>query len=376
MSDSRTSGVDAYSIIVLGDKKTGISSLIKRYVEGKYEGKLQNVPNNVSIFEGRGNNLHILDFNTFRSPQPQRLFRNANAVVIAYSVDNLESFRNVEKWLDFYKQYSTNPSTVFYLVANKSDTPSEGRVVPKADGQALAKELNMEFVETSAKFNHEVDHLFNAMRNKIIQEKAKPKSSTDTSQPVDHQKSQLQGNEEINKGSTITGFHLRDKAKTFMSSLFSPKSTPSNQATSSRIPHANSTDIEMANITAKMSEPNINPAKMSNLINLATILSVLLGKKDPAHPYRQALNMIKDDNALKHYDNIDELERVLRGYYDKIIDLVVKDDPQNKELKEKIKNVDFNQPANDPKITELFTACLNIIESEAQPTSEFRSPSV
>lgn len=52
------------------------------------------------------------------------------------------------------------PSSIFMLVANKSDKPPEEREVLKEEGAALARLFGCHFMETSAKTGHNVDHLF------------------------------------------------------------------------------------------------------------------------------------------------------------------------------------------------------------------------
>jgi len=66
-----------------------------------------------------------------------------------FDVTRRETFRNVKKWVEEIKAEG-NSNVVLVLIANKIDLTTE-RVVQKAEGQKLARESDMIYVETSAK---------------------------------------------------------------------------------------------------------------------------------------------------------------------------------------------------------------------------------
>jgi small GTP-binding protein len=74
-------------------------------------------------------------------------YRNAHGIVLVYGCDALESFNNVENWMEQINQHASR-DTPKILVANKSDlkkpqvTPDQGRV--------LAAKFSLPFFETSA----------------------------------------------------------------------------------------------------------------------------------------------------------------------------------------------------------------------------------
>jgi Ras-related protein Rab-6A len=69
--------------------------------------------------------------------------------VVVYDITNKVSFSNVTKWIDDAKTIRGNDLLII-LVANKIDQV-EKRQVSLEEGQALAKELGVMFIETSAK---------------------------------------------------------------------------------------------------------------------------------------------------------------------------------------------------------------------------------
>ena len=69
-----------------------------------------------------------------------------------------DSFKNVTKWIDDSKAIRGNDLMII-LVGNKIDL-AERRQVGTEEGQAMAKELGVMFVETSAKAGVNIKHLF------------------------------------------------------------------------------------------------------------------------------------------------------------------------------------------------------------------------
>ena len=69
-----------------------------------------------------------------------------------------QSFTNVNKWIDDAKSIRGNDLLII-LVGNKIDQ-AEKRQVSTDDGQALAKELGVMFIETSAKAGVNIKQLF------------------------------------------------------------------------------------------------------------------------------------------------------------------------------------------------------------------------
>lgn len=86
-------------------------------------------------------------------------YRSASSAILVYSVDNYESFQNLELWLKELKTYS-GPDTKVLLVGNKSDLQSK-RVVSKEMGEQFKEDMKLDlFMETSAKTGINCQELF------------------------------------------------------------------------------------------------------------------------------------------------------------------------------------------------------------------------
>lgn len=73
-----------------------------------------------------------------------------------YSVTDRYTFEDVVGYFSRVRRVTTNPDTICVLVGNKFDL-TDKRVVTTEEGAALARELDCEFCETSAKTGENVE---------------------------------------------------------------------------------------------------------------------------------------------------------------------------------------------------------------------------
>ncbi|KAA0152792.1 hypothetical protein FNF27_06561 [Cafeteria roenbergensis] len=96
-------------------------------------------------------------------------YRGADGIILVYDVTNRESFDSIRKWVREVDRYASQHCKL--LVANKSDR--EDRKVSVEEGEALAEELGMPFIETSAKSANNVKAAFVEMAKSLINTKEK-----------------------------------------------------------------------------------------------------------------------------------------------------------------------------------------------------------
>ncbi len=86
-------------------------------------------------------------------------FRCTSLAIIVYSIENRNSFENLEQWLNQVKSESS-PDVQIVLIGNKADLEDK-RKVSKKEGEKFAQEHNFAFfMETSAKTGFNVQNLF------------------------------------------------------------------------------------------------------------------------------------------------------------------------------------------------------------------------
>jgi small GTP-binding protein len=92
-------------------------------------------------------------------------YKGAHGIILTYDVTDDNSFKNIRNWV---KQIEQNAQTTVckVLVGNKCDR--DDRKVSFEEGAKLAKEFNMQFFETSAKTNYNVNETFTYLTREIL----------------------------------------------------------------------------------------------------------------------------------------------------------------------------------------------------------------
>ncbi|KAM7499498.1 hypothetical protein LguiA_023912 [Lonicera macranthoides] len=88
-------------------------------------------------------------------------YRGAHGIIVVYDVTDQDSFNNVKQWLSEIDRYASENVNKL-LVGNKCDL-TDKRVVSNETGKALADEIGIPFMETSAKNATNVEQAFMAM---------------------------------------------------------------------------------------------------------------------------------------------------------------------------------------------------------------------
>jgi len=85
-------------------------------------------------------------------------YRGAMGILLVYDVTDEKSFTNIRTWFSNVEQHATEGVNKI-LIGNKCDW-TEKRVISAEQGQALADELGIPFLEVSAKSNFNVEKAF------------------------------------------------------------------------------------------------------------------------------------------------------------------------------------------------------------------------
>ena len=142
----------------------GKTSIISRFMYDKFDNSYQatigiDFLSKTMYLEDRTVRLQLWDTagqERFRSLIPSYI-RASSVAVIVYDVSSRSSFANSAKWISEVKA-ERGGDVVVALVGNKTDL--DGREVSASEGEALAKEEGVMFIETSAKAGFNVKVLF------------------------------------------------------------------------------------------------------------------------------------------------------------------------------------------------------------------------
>uniref|UniRef100_A0ABM5EZ73 small monomeric GTPase n=2 Tax=Pogona vitticeps TaxID=103695 RepID=A0ABM5EZ73_9SAUR len=163
----------AFKVMLIGDSGVGKTCLLVRFKDGAFlAGTFISTVgidfrNKVLNVDGVKVKLQIWDTagqERFRSVT-HAYYRDAHALLLLYDVTNRASFDNIQAWLTEINEYAKQ-DVVLMLLGNKVDSTQE-RVVKREDGEKLAKEYGVPFMETSAKSGLNVDLAFTAIAKEL-----------------------------------------------------------------------------------------------------------------------------------------------------------------------------------------------------------------
>ena len=154
-----------FKIIIIGDSAVGKTSLVHQGVFEKFNPNYQStVGLDFSTMylkiEQKIIKLQIWDTcgqEAYRS-LIKNFYRNASLALMVYSIDNKESFADIDLWIKELKSCS-NPDSKMFLIGNKNDL--ENRQVTTEKGKNFAKSYGfVGFLETSAKTGFNAREIF------------------------------------------------------------------------------------------------------------------------------------------------------------------------------------------------------------------------
>uniref|UniRef100_A0A8C3AYV9 small monomeric GTPase n=1 Tax=Cyclopterus lumpus TaxID=8103 RepID=A0A8C3AYV9_CYCLU len=160
----------AFKVMLVGDSGVGKTCLLVRFKDGAFlAGSFISTVgidfrNKVMSIDAVKVKLQIWDTagqERFRSVT-HAYYRDANALLLLYDVTNKASFDNIRAWLTEIHEYAQQ-DVVVMLLGNKVDSTHD-RMVKREEGEKLAKEFGVPFMETSAKSGLNVELAFTALQ--------------------------------------------------------------------------------------------------------------------------------------------------------------------------------------------------------------------
>ena len=97
----------------------------------------------------------------------QTYYRGSHGIMMVYDVTNRDSFESIQMWLKEVNVHAGS-DVVKLLIGTKSD--KQGRVVTLEEGQNLAKQMNVMFLETSAQNGDNVEKAFQDLAIEVMKQ--------------------------------------------------------------------------------------------------------------------------------------------------------------------------------------------------------------
>ncbi|XP_018589224.1 ras-related protein Rab-41 isoform X3 [Scleropages formosus] len=154
-----------FKLVFLGEQSVGKTSLITRFMYDSFDNTYQatigiDFLSKTMYLEDRTVRLQLWDTagqERFRSLIPSYI-RDSTIAVVVYDITNLNSFQQTSKWIDDVRT-ERGSDVIIMLVGNKTDLADKRQVSVEA-AEKKARELNVMYIETSAKAGYNVKQLF------------------------------------------------------------------------------------------------------------------------------------------------------------------------------------------------------------------------
>lgn len=158
-------------VIVIGDARTGKSSLMRRYFSNEFKrDETSTIGVDFRMINKIIDNKYHIKLQVWDTAGQERFnsiiehfFRDTTCVVLVYDITNKISLESVERWVE--KVRNVDEPGMLYLIGNKSDL-DKFREISLEDGAKLAQKIGARYFETSAKSN--IDSCVNRMFDAIV----------------------------------------------------------------------------------------------------------------------------------------------------------------------------------------------------------------
>ena len=143
---------EGIKIVLIGESGVGKTSIIKRYIDNKFEANIEPslggsfFAKDLIVNDGEKLTFEIWDTagqERYRS-LAQIFYKNAKVAILVYDITRQNSYNELTKfWYNKVKE-NTNSAIILFLAANKSDL-AELEEVKEDDAKKFAKEKNIDF---------------------------------------------------------------------------------------------------------------------------------------------------------------------------------------------------------------------------------------
>ncbi|CAG8464912.1 5138_t:CDS:2 [Funneliformis caledonium] len=166
MAQSKSAAYDyLIKLLLIGDSGVGKSCLLLRFSDDSFTPSFITtigIDFKIRTIELDGKRIKLQIWDTAGQERFRTIttayYRGAMGILLVYDVTDERSFKNIRNWFSNIEQHASEGVNKI-LIGNKCDWV-EKKAITKEQGQALADEFGIKFLETSAKANINVEEAF------------------------------------------------------------------------------------------------------------------------------------------------------------------------------------------------------------------------
>ncbi|ORZ36370.1 ras family-domain-containing protein [Catenaria anguillulae PL171] len=159
-------------LLLIGDSGVGKSCLLLRFTDDSFTPSFITtigIDFKIRTIELDGKRIKLQIWDTAGQERFRTIttayYRGAMGILLIYDVTDERSFNNIRNWIRNIEQHASAGVNKI-LVGNKCDV-ADKKVISKEQGQELADEFGIKFIETSAKSNIGVEEAFFSLAKDI-----------------------------------------------------------------------------------------------------------------------------------------------------------------------------------------------------------------
>ena len=154
-----------FKILLLGDSGVGKSCIILRYIENNFSTNLMNsigVDFKLKNIELDNKKIKLQIWDTAGQERFRTIttsyYKGAHAIIICFDITDRGSFEHIRNWMADIDKFAKE-GVLRILVGNKCDL-EHTRQVRKEEGNEIANNYGIKYIETSAKDTINIEDLF------------------------------------------------------------------------------------------------------------------------------------------------------------------------------------------------------------------------
>lgn len=162
-----------FKVLLIGDSASGKSSIMTRYTDNIFNKTFVTtigVDFRVKCINYKDKIIKLQIWDTSGQEKFRTItssyYRGAKGIFVILDLSDVNSLKNIEHWMQEIDRYA-NENVPVLLIGNKCD---EDHKISNDIIDELVKKMNIEYIETSAKQNINIDKMFEKMMDKMIDE--------------------------------------------------------------------------------------------------------------------------------------------------------------------------------------------------------------
>jgi len=168
-----------YKVVILGHLSVGKSSLITRFVEGKFTDRAEATVGVSFLTQNVLLEKHTIIMDIWDTAGQERYnslvpmyYKGSDAAIVVFDITSEQSFSKAEYWITELQTQTKTKQMLIVLAGNKVDMEDERRVSTE-NAKKLADDNGILYFETSAKRNVNVKEMFQEIARKLSEDDRK-----------------------------------------------------------------------------------------------------------------------------------------------------------------------------------------------------------